>query len=285
MENMRQYSSIIDSLIAELKKLKQVKVILYYGSIGMGYADNHSDIDVMCICTSIPQVETRPRIFEKIGVKEKAHTTNTSVVYMGGTEVAIMFKPIRDMRSLLRRFSLKDGTAEGEIGTQIIYTKPIYDPKRLLRSWKKAVKYPKWLQTDTVCRVQFAHSVFETVESAIKRRNYIFIPKYLEDRIDILIRVIYALNKRYYVMQKWFYNDVKSFKIKPRNCIKRMEKIKNLDNRGQLGKKLRLLNDFWEDVWKISTEKGFVFIKKRPEVQLYSKRNETIDRIEKLLRK
>jgi len=272
---------ISQPLIQELKKLSEIKAIVFYGSLGSGYADKYSDIDILCYCTRIPKPQIRVDLLRKLKVKKKNYVTNVNVFWFKNKDFTLWFKPIKEIQILLNRFSKKDSWCQNDIDTYIDKTKIIYDPKGLLKKWKNKIKYPEWMQKRIINDIQFIHSIFEFSEKAVERKNYVWIDKLLEDRIEVLIKIIYSLNKEYYSTQKWFFKDIKKFKIKPKNCLNRIKKIKNLDNRKQLIKKLTLLNNFCEDLYKLCKRKYPEF---KPAYD-YKQRKQIIKRIKNLVKK
>ncbi len=69
---LRKAKKIAREFVDKLINLKGVKAIVVYGSIAKGFFDVHSDIDILCICSKIPNYEERRRKILKLeGVEER----------------------------------------------------------------------------------------------------------------------------------------------------------------------------------------------------------------------
>ncbi len=137
--------------------------------------------------------------------------------------------------------------------TFVWYSKPIYDPKNLIKKWKKELsKYPNQFRKGKLEYLTAIFNFAKNYEVYLKRKNFIYVSYRTEELKEILIEAIYALNKRYPI-SKWFFRDIKNLKLKPKNCIKRLEEFSLLGNKEKdLKKKLKILNSLALETYKIA---------------------------------
>jgi hypothetical protein len=145
------------------------------------------------------------------------------------------------------------------IVNKLIYNKPLWDPDKIFYKYKKDIRnYIKKLRT-------YAKSLWREVEfyskkwdwpgggeiyTAIKRKNYIWISLLLNNNLNNYLFCLYTLNNLYYhkFLGKWAFKQINNFKYKPKNCVKRLEKISLLGNKGkELDQKLKIFRQLVKD--------------------------------------
>jgi len=236
-------------VIDELKKLKETRAICFYGSLGGETVDKHSDVDLLCFCKKFPPRKVRDAFLKKMGTKRYSLRGKFDAFVLNGVEFAILYVPVDVAEKTLKMFlKEKHGGFEGSIETTLIKMKIVYDPKGVVRKWKgKVKKYPRWLKRRNFNSLSAARRMLETIPTSIERNNKIFIDFSVVWCLEKLINAIYALNDAYYSTPKWFQSDLKKFKLKPKNCKKRFDKINELNNNKEILKKVKLIDKLISD--------------------------------------
>lgn len=268
-----------------LKSLKNVKGISLYGSVGSGYIDKYSDIDIIAFCNKLPDIKKRKKILDKFTNDIMMNGGEWSQFRINGIEAVIHYKKISDVKRILRIFFSKKSVGyQKDINTLIYSTKIVYDPGGLLKKWKKRVeKYPQWLKKRVINQIRFAGGIFEEVFKSLVRNNKVWLDYSINYRIDYgIIQVLYALNEKYFSISKWFYKDIKKFKKLPKNCLKRIKKIYSLNNSGQLVRKMKLINDLIFDIYELCKKETPSL---RKPTRTKEECNKIIKKIEKIVKK
>ena len=111
----------------------------------------------------------------------------------------------------------------------------LYDPKKEIIKLKKKLKFPNH---ENMHIVPFDHIIKDRIMSddilpyLIKRKSYLQIEFHISRSLREYMHVLYSLNKKFFTSAKWYDKEIKKFKIKPKNCIKRIEQIATLGSKG-----------------------------------------------------
>ena len=249
-----------------LKELKEVKAIAFYGAIASGFADKYSDIDLICICDRVPLLNTRKNIFNKINVSSLRNfdmfdrgqdvfnykNKKIGIVYTSSKKIDKRIKEIEKRGSLYRDDAL--------LVTEIYLTKIIWDPLKYFNKRKKILqKYIKKLKIVVINLLwpwlkSFGEKGWPRgggLDEALKRKNPIWINKLIQLHLDWYLYCLYNLNDEYWTdfYTKWAFKKIKTFKYKPRNCLKNLEEISLLGcKEKELYKKVKLLKQLIKDL-------------------------------------
>jgi hypothetical protein len=244
-------------LAKDLKKLKQIKVIGLGGSAVNGFADKYSDLDLYCYCSDPPELEKIKNILNitKVDYHTILHGQGMDWLFVfdyKGIETCVQFRSLSRIKLWLNKF-LKYPTINSSVlpASFILDLKPLYDPKKEMTKLRKKMKFPNH---ENMHIVPFDHTVKDIVMSEdtlpylIKRKSYLQIERQISKALRAYMHVLYSLNKRFFTSAKWYDREVKKFKTKPENCIKKIEQIAILGNRGKdLKKKIKLFQSLIKD--------------------------------------
>lgn len=245
-------------VIENLKKLKNVKAIALYGSVGKGYADKFSDVDIVCFCDKIPDKNQRKKFYKRISLYERT-VGDIDTLKFNGITIGIYYREVGDIDAKVRQmFSEKLGWFERDISIILSDIKIIHDPEKIIKKWKQKIKrYPQWLKKENVNKLCLVQTGFEDILKGLRRKNFFLVDTGVQRCLDTLFHVLYALNGKYYSSPKWIFQDIKKFKVLPKNCINRIRKIMKLNNRDELDKKVKMINLLFLDTLQLCKELNF----------------------------
>lgn len=258
-----------------LRYLKQVKAIAFYGAIAQGFADEYSDIDLMCLCSKIPSADERTKVLTKffklkyIGNEDsKGRKIGLDLFMYKGKNFGIEYQEISDLVKRLklvekRGFIAKDD--EQLIGS-ISNAKIVWDPAQVYANLKKKLakfeKKPDWLVKLLWNRlINFSKKGWPGgvgLGQAILRKNHIWAGKLVQMYTDHFLLCLYAINNKFYtdMSQKWAYKEIATFKHKPKGCVARLEKVYLLGNKpNELKAKIKLFSSLIKDTTPLIEKK------------------------------
>ena len=181
---------------------------------------------------------------KKLGIKKFDYYTQLHgqsgdwlfVIDYKGFETCIQFRRLSKIKTWLNNF-LKYPTTRSSVlpASFILDLKPLYDPKKEIIKLKKKLKFPNH---ENMHIVPFDHIIKDRIMSddilpyLIKRKSYLQIEFHISRSLREYMHVLYSLNKKFFTSAKWYDKEIKKFKIKPKNCIKRIEQIATLGSKG-----------------------------------------------------
>lgn len=250
---MKEESMIMDSL----KKLTPVKVIVLAGSRGRGYQDRWSDIDYYIYYSGkLPDEKRRKNILSSSGF-DAVCSGSMDFFSIKGTDAHNMWIEVKFPDKMISL--LEDGVYESNVESNIAHfiqnVRPLYDPSGILRKWKKASVYRESMRK-SICQRNDLGSVAniyrDGLEILLKRKNLFMIDWKMDMGINKIIRVIYALNRRYYSdYPNWIKSELRDFRIKPSRFYERLRDFSSLGTGKNLERKLEILNGLLTDTIKI----------------------------------
>ncbi len=255
---------IIKRLTNELKKIKEIKAIAVHGSLAYSKGDKYSDMDIVCFCIKIPSREKRNIIIEPIVQKlnwhidkPKEYMETTDYFKYNSIEGGIDYKSIKKLKDSLNKFSKKTATLREtkEVLNYIYNIKIIYDPENIVKNLKKDIPKPTQVFVNSSLYFIKSRVLGEGLESAIKRKNYLQINSIFEEGILNYLLTLYSLNNRYFSHYKEAFFSLKNLKKKPKNCMKKLQKIAKLGNsEKEIKTKVKLFRSLYEDLIKIKRD-------------------------------
>ncbi len=236
----------------KLGVLPEIKAIAIYGGIAEGYADRYSDIDLICYCTKAPSIQKRKQVLGITKIKQLTGHPDTDVIQYKNTTPNIFYC---EFIPLIKEW-VKDALRNGKLYnpfliSHVLNTKSLYDPDKLLAGWKAKLKpilkkHIIWAKRNSISKLE--HEFFQ-IDIAIKRENLICINQKIAKVIDLFLTALYALNEQPFMSSNWASKRIKDFKIKPKNCVKRLKAILKMGNSPKdLEKKLILLKKLTKDL-------------------------------------
>lgn len=264
---MEKLIEIAREVASALKQLKEIKAIAIYGGVARGFVDKYSDIDIICLCSKIPDKKKRANkikllknslIKEGLGLPE--FEKKSDYFTLKNTNIGIYYILIHEYKKLVYKFKNSRLTkAEfSNVLVHIYYTKVLYDPQKYLQNLKNGIPLPnietiKYFiaQLNKTCyKAEWPYGDKIYVESY--RKNPVSVNIGFVELLDAYLISLFTLNGRYYIGSKWIREDIKNFKIKPKKCLKRIETIAYLGNsKKNIKRKLKILASLVEDLNKI----------------------------------
>ncbi len=244
-------------VIESLKKLKEVAGIAFYGSVGRGAADRHSDVDIVCFVKKVPDRKARRVLWNKLGATILPNTNIIDTFEYKNTHFGIWYKPIDEMdKSVTTLIDKKTSEwLEGDINNFVAKSEIVLDPTGCQRKWKKKVeKYPNFIKTKKFEYLNACQTRLESILNGLRRQNHIYVEESIWFITNTLISILYSINNEYFSTTKLVFEDAKKFKTLPKNCIMRIHEIGNLDNRRDLLKKIKLLKSLLFDIMDIAVK-------------------------------
>ena len=257
-------------LVNVLKRLKGVKAIAVHGALGQGFGDKYSDIDLTILCDKVPSIKERKEVFMNSNLTYRnSHDVKKIELYEDGLSykkipIGLSYKPVSYLDKKIKRIKeIGHLTKDDSIFIAWIYlTREIYDPKKIFLRYKRILNnYVKnqrkiinlyWHHLQGLFKKGLPHGS-AGIETAIARKSSIWINKLFNLLIDKYLFVLYAINNTYYYEwnQKWTFNQIPKFKKKPKNCLKKLEKISILGNKSnEIKLKIKLLKELIKDTEK-----------------------------------
>lgn len=193
-----------------------ISAILVFGSVSLGRVDEHSDVDMLIVCTpDILPLSDRKRILGSVGARwrfdQRDENSLFAVVdedgWVGDIAVTVHFQTTSWIDTVLDEVLTK-----GAISTEQMPFRPYTVPALLQRAWvlvdrdihverwrQMAASYPPLLQKNILCH--FTPSLREhldelkrTAERGLGARAFIF---FLDRCADDLTSILFALNGVY----------------------------------------------------------------------------------------
>lgn len=244
---MSNYNATVKKIIKTLKGFRCVKAISYFGAHAIGYADEHSDVDLYSFYIGKPpSSKEKEKIWSKMNIDVRKPHPMFDRFFVNNKEAGQIFW--LDVSNVQKNVDLfKQGLYnefEEEICKSIQNIKIIWDPKGILKKWKITTKYPEKFRKQK-CRLRLSGvpRAFFDVETALKRHNIFFAEYRVNQAFEVVLEAIYALNRRYYFYPKWLGKDFNRFKFVPKNAYELVTKFYTSTD---LSEKLEILkNLFW----------------------------------------
>lgn len=257
---------LIDKIVDELKKIKEVKAVVLAGSHASRAARPDSDLDIGLYYSSEAPLDIKKII---IACKNLGAFPNLIVAklgewgtWMNGGAWLIIDKQRVDL--IYRNIEFVEKTitesVEGRIKTDYFqqpaygfysymycsetkFNTILYDPFDIVRQLKKKVQvYPQRLKNKIINFFLWdAQFSFSRAEKSAKRSEIYIVAGCFTRIVNDLIQVLYALNETFFISEKKFYSDCKSFTIGPENFLDESQSI--LTSTGNTGMSLRRMEE------------------------------------------
>jgi predicted nucleotidyltransferase len=249
-ENLiKKHRQIAEVLTAKIASQEGVTGILYIGGLTRNFADKHSDIDIITLLTD--KDEKMRKKLKQIGSKEQERT---------GVDIDLEIHFFEDFRKW----------KWAELNKwDFIYAEIVYDPdgnvKKLFNEklkvskdfWLKRIvvfgEYLKWY----CCPPK--KGVGTMVEAWVDRGDLVSAHYCLNYSVDLMIKVIFALNKEFVPPQKWRIHYSYGLKWLPQGyetLLTEATIVKSLTGR-DLQRRLEAAREIWSGMLpKIKKEMG-----------------------------
>ncbi len=246
---IRKHRQIAEALASRIAQHKGVTGILYIGGLTRSFADKHSDIDIIALLAD--KDESLRKKLRQIGSDEQKRT---------GIDIDLEIHFFDDFRNWKWTELNKWDFSQAKIA---------YDPEgkvKLLFKDKLEVREAFWLKRIVVFGEYLKwyccppkEDVGTMIEAWVDRGDMLSAHYCLSYSIDLIIKIIFALNKEYVPPQKWRIHYSYSLKWLPQGYEKLLEEattVKSLTKR-DLQRRLKAARKIWSDVLpKIREETG-----------------------------
>lgn len=250
-----RYPKEVTEVIKVLKKLKNIKAISLIGSWALGFADEYTnDFEMMTFCDEIPRKEMRKRLLKSVIKKwNSAYVSEKFDVFDIGKlkDCSIKYEKVEVFKYFIKEFEEEKECHEPLM--DIFYSKPLYDPEKILKKWKNIIKkYPDWFRISCVRNLTAIFRLTRSglIEKEMKRRNINFLNDKVAQAKTMLEKVVFALNRTYF-HPKWTFKFYRSFKLLPKDFIEELNKFN--DPRGiSLKEKIKILDHLASEVYELA---------------------------------
>jgi len=272
MERITHLRTLAKNVAKVVDKIPGVVAVATYGSLAEGNVDKFSDINLVAICSKIPEPENRRKILQKSydwiifknGTIPNWRTSAQDFFFVKGENISITYKNKKVFEQMAEDISNNRRIGRDlfrEIMTYVYNTRILVDSKNVIKKIRK--KLPS--ATPQLLRyfLPDANKISlkegwpnDALKHAIQKKNYIYIQDIIDLQIDNIIISLYVLNGKHYTSPKWAINSIREFKIKPKGTTKRLQEICRLGNKPEeVKRKVNLLQSLVADINKIILEK------------------------------
>jgi predicted nucleotidyltransferase len=275
---MKELMSVARKVSKAVSIITGVQAITLYGSLAEGFADNESDINLLAICSTIPNKEIRRKRLEKKfewivfknGTMPDWRTKSQDFFFVDGKNITILYKKESELNFIVDMIKADDYISRDLFRETLAYvstSKTIYDPSKIMVKLK--VKMPK--ATPQLLKYflpSLEHLSTKEIwprtrfRQALKRGNYWYVGEMVDMQIENFLICLHAINNKHYTSPMWAVKSVKGLPLKPTATVSRLQKIAQLGNSPKdTEKKLHLLTSLVSDFKKlIIDEKVFNFL-------------------------
>jgi predicted nucleotidyltransferase len=275
IQDLNKVAREVGNAISEISGVSAVAV---YGSLAKGYVDKHSDVNLIAICSTIPDSEKRRKNIEKKfewivfknDIMPKWRTETQDFFFVKGKNVSVIYKKYNVLNQVTKEIAADTHMSRDIFREAISYvfnTKVINDPKKIFPKLRKRIPKanPQLLRyfLPDLEHISLKNGwPYSSFVQAINRSNYFYVDRLIDHEIENFLICLHAINNEHYTSPKWAMKSVKNLKIKPKSALSRIQKISRLGNSpNQLTRKINLLQSLVIDLNKlILKEKIFGFL-------------------------
>lgn len=224
-------------------KDKDILAIGLEGSFGLGYKDKYSDANLIIVTSG------------KITLKE--FTGKIRLLKLEIHPCPEIFKNLnmlpvktKDMNVDLRLISInKLNNANNNYLKRCL--KIVYDPKGILKKFRKQIPHNNNLESE-LKSIVYPLRIKKHIEICKKKKNLLALSSIINKSVEMLVKALFALNKKELISMKWALKEIQTFKKKPKSFEKRPNRILLLSNKKkELIKKQELIHDSGEELYSL----------------------------------
>lgn len=216
---------IIRKIINSLKTFKEVETIGFGGSYAKGVQDKHSDVDIYVFYKNkITDEKIRKKTFQNLARFDKTYITDKiDFFFYDGLMIHTWWVDIKKLDKDITKDDVKSKSI-------VLYSKVLWDRKGYMKKLRKKSKFPLSL-TKKICLEEGNLSAIPAIfrDTALKsfdRRRLFFIEDVINKQTENMIKVIYALNRRYYPdYPQYIEFDFRDFISVPKDALNNINKI------------------------------------------------------------
>jgi len=257
----------IKDILEVFKEDKNILVAGYVGSVSKGFADKFSDLDIVCITRKKPDytlIKKKLRsLCTDIETFKDGEKINYHFDYYGNTPT-ICFKKVSEIKDAIKKLKENfDMQLYKKLYINFDY-KVVFGDRKIMKGIQKQIplRVPekeikegfeglyKWVVNNV--------RKGGRLESEMERKNWISVNYRFNRTLDWFIQLIYLINGIPFQEVRWIYKEIPKMKIKPNNCINKLDKIVKLGSGEENAKKkIFLLRSLVLDLDKIVRKKKF----------------------------
>jgi predicted nucleotidyltransferase len=275
---MKDLMSVARKVSKAVSIIPGVEAIILYGSLAEGFADEESDINLLVVCSKIPDRDARRSRLEKKfewivfknGTMPDWRTKSQDFFFVDGKNLTVLYKKEKELDFIVNMIKSDEYISRDLFRETLAYvstSKTIYDPKKIVAKLK--AKMPK--ATPQLLKYflpSLEHLSTKEIwprtrfRQALKRGNYWYVGEMVDLQIENFLICLHAINNKHYTSPMWAVKSVKGLSLKPTATVSRLQKISQLGNSPKdTEKKLHLLTSLVSDFKKlIINEKVFNFL-------------------------
>ena len=273
---------LAENLAAPISLLSWVRAVMLYGSVGKGYSDQSSDIDLLIICDgtlrslhkktemimrlfpeyelvfkqqelNVLQFDYYPVLYNR-SVPYQSYRAQCNVVHEGRLIDVTIRLVSQDIVTLLTRDAVTNMYTYQTLVQYFVDTRTLYDRDATVTPWKKTIGAfktfsPKLYQTFLdYCFNRINYYLAGEIPDGLARNDIVLLNHELGKCLVLILHVIYALNDRCLTYPKWEHEDIKKLPIKPNRAHQILERVIRTHNPKPLHGLLRELRSLSENV-------------------------------------
>jgi predicted nucleotidyltransferase len=234
---IRQFREAAERLVSKIKTCNNVAGIAFLGGLVRAFADKHSDLDIMVFLDK--RDELLRRQLHKIGIEEGKHS---------GIDIDLEIHYLRDFE----RWKWNE-TDRWDFSHAGISFDPNGQIKKMFRA-KLKVSGEFWIRHIAICAEYMKwyccpprEGVGTIAEAWIDRGDVLSAHYCLNYSVELLFKIVFALNKEFLPPEKWRVFYFHNLKWLPRNHRLLNEAIIIRDLSAEdLSRRLRALRKIWQ---------------------------------------
>lgn len=266
MKNLQQSNlALAQQLANKISKLSHIKAVLLYGSVGKGYSDERSDIDLVAVCDiphtalrkktidvvklfpdyelifkqqelSVLQFDQYPSQDDTSGKHYQSYRAQCAIEHDGRKIDTTIRLVSMDVIQKLSSAAKHDIYRYQTLMQYIVDTKTLVDRDGNFDAWKKNTASFKTFAPELYqaflahCLVRIEYYLNGEIPDSIIRKDIVLRHYELSKCIILFLNVLYALNDRCFAYPKWEHEDIKKLPIKPVGVQNKLQKIIRTQN-------------------------------------------------------
>ncbi len=216
-----------------------VRGIIAGGSVGRGWADQFSDLEIGIFWETMPTPDVRREIIEHLRAEVLAFDRDGAVGrehlqiretegYTGTSMVSCIHMPIEMVDSTISSVvDQLDTTIEKQSFLSALYSGEILHGTRLIGAWRSRIDpYPEDLAIKII-QENLWFGPFYMPEAYIDRADFLVLYHHYMRAEQCMLRILAALNCQYFPSEefKWTPHLLSDFEIKPSDAANRMRQV------------------------------------------------------------
>ena len=238
MEIQQELIQKVKGLYEVVEDQPNLLVYGYVGSLSKGFSDSYSDLDIVVIFSKDPNVNKILNNIKKITSEVECFVSEGGKMNFhfryNGTTATLGFKVLKEINSDLlklrnnfsldiykRLYSMRDFEA-------------VYGDKKMVKKIKLSIptRIPEsYIKKELKELYQWVVNNLRKdgrLDVELKRKNYISINYRLNRTLAWVIQLIYLINGLPFQDARWIHKELLKMRLKPNNCLERLNKIVNL---------------------------------------------------------